>query len=747
MSRKSKLQRTRSDELDKRLQGCYRQGADEEFIALVHDRPADATRCSAADLYGEVVDRALRRALAAGDLAGGERICRRLLREARARPLALAAAAAGHLAAGRGEEARLALAELAAAGGGGTPLGPALAALAGSWPPGAPLPDGGALDTPEAPAVWGFYRGLQALAAGGPPPPTAELAALARSLDSLRAALGGDRALADLLADADRCLHLLGVIASAERVVRRPRGGSRPRAGVPAGCGSFLEVAREVAKPLLAVLRADAWPSLLEPLRHALRERWRSLLSWVAEQPDAAVVWAELYSISPALFALDVETAGDSSPESGAQALRRWIQGRSLLSAKSFGELARWLSLAAKSEPEPGRLARLWALELWAWDQEEAAEDTDDPAGVAPGVVRPLMSALLRLEQMAAQCRHRIPAEQQREVARWLADQLVDLCQGVQFCRSMAVAAENLLAHLPDDPGLLVVGLAAAAFSTNLDAGKRFGSRIAAHGVVGSADQEKILRLVPEIAMEETKVAAPVLRQLRPLLPDEAWPRVQSLMAQETSQVVCSSFRYGLGLEFRHLRRDLDLCRAALGDCAELAALVAAVDCVDPAARGASLALGRALGGLPGLEPALIAFRVLAAATTHGHPGVEEAFQECRRVTLDRLDERWRLWRPMLVPLVVGTDRRQRQRLKSMLTRLRERQDVSEIDRLAYNEILAHIDLTARFEREARREMGREPFFDTAAGADEGRPRAQGTGARRRSRPKAAADDQLSIDF
>jgi hypothetical protein len=746
VSRKSKLQRTRSDELDKRLQGCYRRGADEEFIDLVHDRPADACRCSAAGLYGEVVDRALRRALAVGDLAASEGICRRLLREARARPLALAAAAAGHLAAGRKQEARLALAELAAAGGGGTPLGPALAALAGPSPPGAPLPDGGALDTPEAQAVWGFYRGLQALAAGGPPPATAEIAALARSLDSLRAALGGDRALADLLADADKCLHLLGAIASAERVIRRPRGGSRPQAGIPAGCGSFLEVAREVAKPLLAILRTDAWPPLLEPLRHALRERWRSLLSWVAEQPDAAAVWAELYAISPPLFGLDVETAGGSSPESGALALRRWIQARSFLPAKSFGELAHWLSLAAKSEPEPGRLARLWALELWAWDQEEAAADTDDPAGVAPGA-RPLMSALLRLEQMAGQCRHRIPAEQQREVARWLADQLVDLCQGVQFCRSMAVAAESLLAHLPDDPGLLVVGLAAAAFSTNLEAGRRFGSCIAAHGVVGSADQEKILRLVPEIAMEETKVAAPVLRQLRPLLPDEAWPRVQSLMAQEMSQVVCSSFRYGLGLEIQRLRRDLELCRASLGDCAELAALVAAVDCIDPAVRGANLALGRALGGLPGLEPALIAFRVLAAAATHGMPRVEEAFQECRRVTLDRLDERWRLWRPMLVPLVVGTDRRQRQRLKSMLTRLRERQDVSEIDRLAYNEILAHIDLTARFEREAWREMGRQPSFDTAAGADEGRPRAQGTGARRRSRPKAAADDQLSIDF
>jgi hypothetical protein len=748
VSRKSKLQRTRSDELDKRLQGCYRQGADEEFIELVHDRPADACRCAAAGLYGEVVDRALRRALAAGDLAASERICQRLLREARARPLALAAAAAGHLAAGRREEAGLALAELAAAGGDGTPLGPALAALAtlaGPCPPGAPAADGGALDTPEAQAVWSFYRGLQALAAGGPAPATAEIAALARSLDSLRAALGGDRALADLLADADKCLHLLAVVASAERVVRRPRGGGRQEAGAPGGTGSFLKVAREVAKPLLAVLRADAWPPLLEPLRHALRERWRSLLSWLAEQPDAAAVWAELYSISPPLFALDLETAGGSSLESGAQALRRWIQGRSLLSAKSLGELARWLSLAAKSEPEPGRLVRLWALELWAWDQEEAAEDPGDPVGVAPGA-RPLMSALLRLEPMAAQCRNRIPAEQQREVARWLADQLVDLCQGVRFCRSMAVTAESLLAHLPDDPGLLVVGLAAAACSANLDAGKRFGSRIAARGVAGGADQEKILGLVSEIAIEETKVAAPVLRQLRPLLPDEAWPRVQSLMAQEMAEGILTSYRFDLDLDFRRLRRELDLCSDTLGECPELTALVAAVDCIDPAGRGASRALGRVLGDLSGLEPALIAFRVVAAASAHGARQVEEAFQDARRVTLDRLDERWRLWRPVLVPLVIGADRRQRQHLKAMLTRLRGRQEVNEIDRQAYGEILSEIDLAVRLERQTWRQLGRELSFDTT-GPEAGRPQAQGTGARRRSRPKAAADDQLSIDF
>jgi hypothetical protein len=808
VSRKSKLQRTRLDELDRRLRGFHRQGADETFVELVQERSADFYRCSAASLYGEVVDRALRRALAAGDLTRSERILRRLLREARSRPLALVAAAVGHLAAGRTEEARQALAAVAAAGGasaesgtGGSagpaaaaapaPLISALAALAGSSPPHAPaapslaagagaampqgasdldrlgeamatrgagagersaspsLPGGAGLETSEAQAVWSFYCGLEALGAGGSPPATAEITALTRSLESLRTALGEDRALADLLADADKCLRLLAVIASAERAIRGPRRG-RSGGGITGGMAPFFEVAREVSKPLLAVLRAASWHPLLEPLRRALAERWRSLLAWVSEQPDAAAGWAELYSISPPLFALDLEVGAGSSPEGGAQALRRWIQAQSVLSAQSFGELARWLALSAKNEPEPGRLVQLWALELWAWDQEEAKAEADEAAAAAPGAVRPLMSALLRLEQMAAQCRHRIPAEQQREVARILAERLVDLCTGVQFCRSMAAAPESLLLHLPDDPGLLVVGLGAAACSSNPDAGKRFAARIAARGVVDGADRERVLQLTSEVALEVTEVAVPVLRQLRPLLPDEAWAGVRSLMVREVAGRVGSSLRYGPDLDFLHLRRDLELCRTSLGDCAELAALAAAVDCIDSAAGDASHRLFQTLESLPGLEPALIAFRVLTVASTHGDRRIEEAFQECRGVTLDRLDGRWRLWQPVLVPLVVGANRRQRQRLRSMLLEARQRQGASEIDRKVYDEILAEIEVLARLERQTRRELGWALPFATDAGADAEHRRAQGAGgagARRRTRPKAAADDQLSLEF
>lgn len=773
MSRKSKLQSSRLDELDRRLQGLYRQGADEAFIDLVQDRSGDACRCPAAGLYGEVVDRALRRALAAGDLVRSERIWRRLLRDARARPLALAAAAACHLAAGRAEEARRALDELAAGGAasGGDAAGepaPAslvarLAALAtpmaargageaeGSGEP--ELPDRGGLETPEAQAVSRFYRGLAAVGAGGPPA-TAEITALGRNVATLRAACGGDRAAADLLADADRCLQLLGLMASAETAIRHSRRG-RPAGKSSGGMESFFEVARQVARPLLAVLRAERWPPLLEPLRQALRGRWRSLLAWVAEQPDAAAAWAELHAISPPLLALELEVGAGSSPEGGMQEVRRWIQARSLLAAQSFAELARWLAQAARNEPQPGRLAQLWSLELWAWDREEAKALADEEGDVVPGraflgpdAARPLASELNRLEQMATWCRQRIPADQQPEVARVLAAQLVQLCQAVRFGRSMAAAAESLLLHLPDDPGLLVVGLAGAACSSNVEAAKRFAVRIAARGQAGATDQETVLRLVSEIVMEQTGVAVAVLLMLRPLLPEEAWPRVQSLLAQELAAAVRGSCRYDLDLDFRRLRQDLELCRDKLGDAAELTALAAAVDCIDPAGGGDGRSLRQVLERLPGLEPALTALRVLAVANTHAAARpAEAALQECRRLAVDRLDERWRLWQPVLPALVIGADPRQRRRLREMVMALRRRRDVSEADRKAYEEILTEMDLLARLQRHTRRVLGWLPPLDPTAGPEAGRRQARGEGEPRRKRPKAAADDQLDLDF
>jgi hypothetical protein len=799
VSRKNKLQRTRLDELDRRLQDFHRHGDDGAFVELARERAADLCRCAAASLYGEVVDRALRRALAAGDLARTEWILRRLLREARARPLALAAAAVDHLAAGRAEEARLALASLAAGGaevsGGGSggapatpppllvqalaalcppgePTAPALPAQAGTPParagptdldrlgeavaalaaskagsPAARQPARGVrLETPEAQAVWRFYLGLKSLETRGSPPATAEIGALGESLAALRAALGGDRALADLLGDADRGLHLLGVISSAEGVIRRPPRG-RAAGGSSRHLRVLLDLAREIAKPLSSVLRADPWPPLLEPLRRAVRERWRSLLAWAIEQPGAAAIWAELYSISPPLFSLDLELGSDPSPEGGAQALRRWAKARSLLSAQSFGELARWLALTARAEPAPERLVQLWALELWAWDREEEKEESAE-APVAPGVTPPLMNALVRLEQMASECPHRIPPEQQREVARILAEQLLGLCEGVQFCRSMTAAAESLLLHLPDDPRLLVVGLAAAACSSNPDAAHRFASRITARGAVGGADQEQVFRLVSEIVLEPAEVAVSILRRLRPLLPEESWPRARSLMVGEVTGTLCSSLRrYGCDLDFGLLRRDVELCRAALGDCTELAALAAAAACIEPTAGATRLVLRQDLARLPGLEPALIAFRVLAEASRDGGPRVEEAFHESRGIALDRLDGRWRLWQPVLVPLLVGASPRQRQRLRSMVRELRGQQGASESDRRAYTSILEEIEVLARFERRVRRELDWMPHFDPSPGPSPDRRGGPEAGRRRRSRPKAAAGDQLSLDL
>ncbi len=175
--RARKKQEKRRGDLVGRLQELERRGADEEFLALAARELADPAEGPSAALWVEVADRALLRALEAGDLARLARLLPSLGPAGRRRPLAALAAAVLDLAVGRLDAGRARLETLGAGPalepGRGRELVPRLLALAAGTTGSrrAALPESGEL-LPAAGAGRpdGRRRGHRA-PLGGPAPP------------------------------------------------------------------------------------------------------------------------------------------------------------------------------------------------------------------------------------------------------------------------------------------------------------------------------------------------------------------------------------------------------------------------------------------------------------------------------------------------------------------------------------------------------------------------------------------------
>jgi hypothetical protein len=815
MSRRRKLERTRIEELDERLESLYRQGADEGFLDLAHERAKDLAECGAARLYGEVADRALRQALACGDLRHAERLLRRLRREIRACPLAVVVQVALSLWEGRYEEARGALATLdaaadgppgsaaGAAGAGAAVPPPLLAALAAlcSADPGSsmlaprgrsparrdqpspavspqvclypealdlarlrqavaasvaqagsaarrPLAPGGGLETAEARAVWSLYEELAAIGARGSMPAAAAVASLQRCLNALPTALASEPAVKSLLATAAQSARLLGEAITLERGMRH--GSQRGRsAEISAHGRSLLHWAQRNHRSLVEALGVapPAQASWLRPLHHALRRRWRALLQMVAEDEGAAAVWAELQASSPALFALELEAGGQGA--AAAQRLRGWDQARRLVAAGEHGELARLLASAARGEEAPERLVLLWSLELSAHEREEVAALADEGPAILAGPTPRAGANLARLGQMAEQIAARLPPEQRADVARFLSERLLVLCEKLPFSRTTAAAAAALLRELPNEPALLLAALAGAVCSGDRRAEERLAAHIVTLGPARGAGKEGVLRLLPEVAVEAVDDAVRILRSIRPLLPEAEWPQALGLVVREILAFVGAAVRWGCsGLDLEDLRHDLRLFRGVLSECVEFAAVEAAVDCLDPAAGGERV-LRKFLARTPGLEPALVVFELLTKAYGGGAPVFEE-LNASRSVVLDRLDSRWQLWLPLLSLLLLGASRQQIRRLRQRVVELERRKDLAEVDREALVGALRTIAILPRVERSMRRDLERSWAPPLVWPADEG-TRREGGPARTRTKPRPRRKDggggQLDLDL
>lgn len=729
MSRKRKLkkQRKRQQEWIEQLEELYLRQADDAFLeaAEAHHKALDAS--PVADLHDEVVDRALAGALNAGDLARvGELLGRvRRVRRGAGRPLVLLAEAVDLLAKGRREAAAAsleALAEagaaapgvdprlpgilraLAATGGGAAPPDAASAtepvwrkieqtarlsrALEGHAVSGSGLPRSVELDSSSHRAVWSFYRALMAVAARDFRPGTKTLETLDRAVRAGRREAPADAALERLLAETARRLRALTALRQLEQTLRRRRGARAEE----------LLLERLSATGISPELLRDDPPALLRPLHRALRSRWRALLERVSERRGAAGL-AALLAARPETFAADLDSDAETAE------IKKRIELAPLLESERFGELAALLRAAGARTESAHRLAALWSLELWAWHEEHES------------VVRPARSPAdphrrqQRLLEMATSLSSRFGAGERPEVARFLRDELLQLYDELYFCRHSLLAAEALMEHLGDDPGLLIVGLAGAACSEDERARRRLAARAAARGPA-RAGREALLRLVSAIVAEEPAVAVPVLTASQPLFDEAGWRAALDRVATDAT----AGMREGLeeasemALDVPEeaewirnaVRRDLDLYRPLLGERLEIAALDVALDSHGATPEAARLQVRHFLSRFEGLEPALMLYHQARELSPEGsYARVDPAIAAA---VFERLDSRWPLWAACVMHHLAFGDatKAQVRRLKQKIRGFLREEALDEDDRAALERIRRDAGKIRRIKRITR---------------------------------------------
>lgn len=705
MSRKRvlKKQQKRQESALAQLDELARRGADDEFIARAAEQVKDPAASPVAVLWAEVADRALRQSLASADLDRTERLLRSLRRAGRLRPLAVLTEAVLDLAAGRLEAARSRLAALAGMEGAGGEIPPGLLSFLQSL----------ALDVlPESPylqAAGEVFSALQQLAARDFAPDAADREALAHTLEALRtAAPAADGELLRLLDGAGQCLSLLTDLAALESRL----------AGLPAPepqDGSLVAGWLRGPGPMLATTLSASGPSLLAPLRQAVRLRWRAVLERVAAREGSPGL-AALYAAEPRLLALDIDL-----PPGGLAALRQAAEAKQLLAAGRRGDLARLLRDRSRSASDHGGdLAALWSLELWAShsgspDDQEEVDDDGPESFFEP----PPHRILVRLQEMAAEIGRRIPAEQRTAVARMLRGELLDLCERIHFCEHTAGTALSLLDHLPGDAGLLIAGLAGAFAQNDSRLRRALETRLPLDSRIAAEDLPVAQRLMAQVALEDPEAVPRILDGVRPLFAAGAWPAIAALVAREMSDGLARALRAvsievldDPGLErlaLGQVRRDIDRLRPTLAGTPGFSVMELALDCWRPDPIRVERQVEKFLAAFPGAEEPLTALRMLSQTMGPGTPsGIAMALRGLAHAAIDRLDDRWQVWIRDVPLLAIPADKPYRRRLDKKIRKLLASPEVQGDDREILAEALSVVQRIDR-ERESRRKPAIEP--------------------------------------
>jgi hypothetical protein len=670
-----------------RLAELYRRGVDDEILVHAAEQVADLAGSPFAAKWMEVADRAVRQSLAGGDLGRLERLLRSLRRSGPLRPLAVLSEGVLELAAGRLDVAGSRLAALAETEGAAGALPPRLLAELLSLT--RDSPDLSLDDDPYLRAATELFAALQELETRGFAPSLVDREALAQGLRTLRGLTPGeDSQLRLLLAAADQCLSLLAALEGLEAWLSEPPEGDGAK-----GSQAVVAWLRELG-PLAAAL-GPSEPSLLAPLHHAVRTRWRSVLKGVAAQEGSPGL-ATLYAADPRLLAPDVDLAGG-----GLADLRQRAQAQQLLASGRYEELIRLLRSRSRTAVNSGDLAALWSVELWAGRRSSREEVNEEDEDWAPDLTA--LSAndiLVRLGEMAAEVGRRFPPEQRAEVARVLRDELFELCDGTGFCDHTAEAAISLLEHQPGDSGLLIAGVAGALVGDAPRLLRTLESQLDGIGRANAGPVEQ--RLMARVAQEGPRHLARILNRLKPLFSVVAWAQVAEFMGREVgdilAEILCVSALEDTG-DPEAIRRtctgarvSLELLRPTLAGTFGFAAIELTVDCWRPDWAAAEKRLAGFLAGSPGSEGVLAAIRVMEKTLIPWAPkGLEVAFRGLARAAIDRLDDRWQLWSPIVPVLAVAADDDSLQRLKKKIQQLLASPGIQEEGRQVLTENLAAI--------------------------------------------------------
>ncbi|MFH1177103.1 MAG: hypothetical protein V1750_06825, partial [Acidobacteriota bacterium] len=767
-----KKQRPRGDELRDKLARLHARGAWGEYLAVAHR--SLASPAGSAPHYLEVVDHAITAALASGDVAELVELARALAHRAAGRPLVSLAGAVAALAAGHKEQARTALADLAAAAAAG-PLSPAmvaavenLCALAGADQPAPPVllsvsarellalervlggEDGGAVRKRSGPAfTTPFAKAVAALAGVLAELAQAGFAAERRHVTALRKAAGalgdvpgaGERAAVNEVAGAAEALADLA--SGFLTLCRSPQGS--PYATLL----HWLTKGHGELESLERLLAGDAGEGLLRHFRLAARTIWWRMLR-LATKGDAGAL-ADLLDRHAALVIPQVAAAGEAPP-GWLEAQRQRHQAMSALNGDRHVELAELLAATARGERDSGRLATLWALEIDALhrasaglddeiddDSDELEEEAFDPDdlpedrdGLSAGRLHFLLVA--RLAAIAGQLGRSVPSGQRTAVARILRTHLLAVSEAVALGLPVARTAAALLEHLPDDPALLVAAEAGFECAESPREGESIARRIATRRPAALIDPEAVAVFMRAIADEDPMRIAAILAAVRPLFLAREWAGVVRPVADAVADTVVN-FLKGHRKDprvMRALKANLELLSPHLEGIQVFEAAQAVAELACAFDRGLQL-IAAYQRRFPSQSAALDLLRPAFFAFKKGSEAERHVVEDLAAAAVDRLGPNWEIWLDSLLILIAATAT-----TPAALTFQRRLRAVLRIPGLpahAREEIKAAIALSGRLQREERR------------CEHEGGPSRPPAASRGRRRSERSAGKQLKLDL
>jgi hypothetical protein len=213
------------------------------------------------------------------------------------------------------------------------------------------------------------------------------------------------------------------------------------------------------------------------------------------------------------------------------------------------------------AEPDAGRLATLWAVQLELaltrldqdpeddddllddeWDEwEDEWDDARDPHTL---FLFPFLTMVRIMPD-------HIPLAQQTAVARFLRDQLLSALNRIEVCGHFGEAAEALLAYLPHDLPLLILALAGFESAGDTRGMGRMHHRVAVTSRVPVVDNDACTGVIRELLHDmDLEEVVDVLTLVRPLVPETSWHELlqpsAALVAQDVVAMICFAEAHGL---------------------------------------------------------------------------------------------------------------------------------------------------------------------------------------------------------